>query len=272
MTKTKVRVLQTFLNRANFKAGKVDGDFGSKTTAAVGRAIKSLGGAAPEGWQNWPSTRLLAVGIQIVAQLNGIQSGKIDGYWGPVTDYAYSALQYLLEHEEAPPQWRDQEPSSANPHGWPREKPQSELVAFYGSAASNQILVDLPYTHKLAWDLRTTVNRTTCHKKVADSLQRVLGRVLAHFGEDGIEELHLNRYGGCFNDRTKRGGSTKSTHAWGIALDYDPDRNRLNWGRDRAAFARPEYDAWWKIWEKEGWVSLGRTRNFDWMHVQAARV
>jgi hypothetical protein len=48
--------------------------------------------------------------------------------------------------------------------------------------------------------------------------------------------------------------------------------NKLQWGRDRAAFASAEYDAWWRTWEAEGWVSLGRTRNYDWMHVQAARV
>ena len=69
-----------------------------------------------------------------------------------------------------------------------------------------------------------------------------------------------------------RGGTRWSTHAWGIAIDYDPDRNQLKWGRDRAAFARPEYDAWWRLWEEEGWVSLGRTRNYDWMHVQAAKL
>jgi hypothetical protein len=28
------------------------------------------------------------------------------------------------------------------------------------------------------------------------------------------------------------------------------------------AFAQPEYDAWWRFWEEEGWVSLGRTKNY----------
>ena len=37
-------------------------------------------------------------------------------------------------------------------------------------------------------------------------------------------------------------------------------------------FWGPEYDAWWRCWESEGWVSLGRLRNFDWMHIQAAKL
>ena len=63
-----------------------------------------------------------------------------------------------------------------------------------------------------------------------------------------------------------------SMRSWGIAIDDDPARNRLKWKRDRANFAKPDYDAWWRFREEEGWVSLGRSRNYDWMHVQAARL
>lgn len=59
---------------------------------------------------------------------------------------------------------------------------------------------------------------------------------------------------------------------WAVPGLRDPERNRLKWGRDRASLARPEYDPWWRCWEEEDWVSLGRARNFDWMHVQAAKV
>jgi len=83
--------------------------------------------------------------------------------------------------------------------------------------------------------------------------------------------LKLDLWGGCLNVRRMRGGRKYSTHSWGIAVDYDPLHNRLKWGRDKALFARPEYNKWWEFWEKEGWVSLGRTRNFDWMHIQAAK-
>ena len=121
-------------------------------------------------------------------------------------------------------------------------------------------------------DTAAVTNRTRCNAKVKDSLERVLQQVLAHYGPDRIRELRLDLYGGGFAMRDKRGGTTMSTHAWGIAFDFDPDHNKLKWNRDRATLARPEYDAWWHCWEAEGWVSLGRTRNYDWMHVQAARV
>jgi hypothetical protein len=66
-----------------------------------------------------------------------------------------------------------------------------------------------------------------------------------------------------------RGGSQMSMHSWGIALDFDANRNQLRWSSAKAAFAQPEYDAWWAAWEREGWTSLGRTYDYDWMHVEA---
>jgi hypothetical protein len=92
--------------------------------------------------------------------------------------------------------------------------------------------------------LNTKVTRIACHEKVAVSLERVLQRVLDHYGAEQIRQLRLERFGGCYNPRKKRGGTAWSTHAWGIALDFDPERNKLQWGRDRAAFARAEYDRW----------------------------
>ena len=66
-----------------------------------------------------------------------------------------------------------------------------------------------------------------------------------------------------------RGSSTTtSTHAWGVAVDVDPERNQLRWDKSRAKLALPEYEPWWKIVESYGATSLGRRRNYDWMHFQ----
>ncbi len=98
---------------------------------------------------------------------------------------------------------------------------------------------------------------------VHDSAQRVLKRVLEHYGADRITELRLDRWGGCLNVRKMRGGTKWSMHSWGVAIDYDTEFNKFKWGRDRATLAGSGYDAWWHFWEEEGWVSLGHMRNFE---------
>ncbi len=61
-------------------------------------------------------------------------------------------------------------------------------------------------------------------------------------------------------------------HAWGIAVDLDPERNPLRWGRDRASFAASAYEPFWTIVEAAGAPSLGRACNRDWMHFQFGRL
>ncbi|MDP3463388.1 MAG: hypothetical protein Q8S18_11405 [Bacteroidales bacterium] len=216
--------------------------------------------------------RQLTAFIQMLATDAGIDAGLTDGFWGPQTQFAFDSLLYFEEHGLLPPNWRDETPMPLNPNSWPAQS-ESELIAFYGQPGdeSKLVLVDVPYEHRLAWDLNTKVRRIRCHNKVADPLLRVLNKVKQRYGDDQIRQLRLDRFGGCYNQRRMRGGSAWSTHAWGIALDYDPDMNRLNWGRDKASFAKPEYNSWWQYWEEEGWVSLGKSANYDWMHVQAAK-
>ncbi len=268
---TATRVLQSQLLAKGFDTGAVDGRVGPKTRAAVARALEALQPATSEDWRRLPQSRQLVLCLQTLCRDAGIDPGALDGWWGPQTEYATGRLKVLQDTGALPEPWRDRIPVPANPHQWPLERMEA-LTAFYGEPGKNLVLLDLPYPLRLSWDTATRVTRTQCHAKVRDSLGRVLAAVLSHYGAERIRELRLDLYGGGFNLRQKRGGTSMSTHAWGIAFDFDPVRNKLEWNRDRAAFARPEYDAWWQCWEDEGWVSLGRARNFDWMHVQAARV
>jgi hypothetical protein len=148
------------------------------------------------------------------------------------------------------------------------------MEKFYSPVGANQATLELPqgYSMRIAWDPAKTVTRFSCHEKICAPARRVLVRVLDHYGPARIAELGLDRFGGCLNVRRMRGGSAWSTHAWGAALDFDPERNQLKWNRTQVRFARPEYDQWWSLWEAEGFVSLGRARDFDWMHVQAAQL
>jgi hypothetical protein len=215
--------------------------------------------------------RKLTAYVQLLAKDHDFDTGIVDGLWGPSTQSAYEDLVYFDTHGTRPPAWRDETPSGANPNGWPLER-ESKLMSYYGNVGTNQTTIALPYTHYIAWETSAKVTKMTLHKKVAASAQRVLKKALDHYGADGIHDLRLDIWGGSLNVRRKRGGTGWSTHAWGIAIDYDPDNNQLKWGRDRATLARPAYAKWWELWESEGWVSLGRSRNFDWMHVQAARL
>jgi hypothetical protein len=123
---------------------------------------------------------------------------------------------------------------------------------------------------KIAWDTLQVVRSFTIHEKCAQSAHRVLTKVKEHYGAKEIERLGFNLFGGCYNPRPKRGGTSLSMHAYACAIDFDPVRNQLRWGRDKARLALPSCSKWWEFWEEEGWISLGRERNYDWMHVQAA--
>lgn len=259
----RIKTVQKLLKEKGLYDGAIDGIAGPKTMAA----LASVDGIDPD----LPKTRQVTTFIQKSANERDIDAGPVDGLWGPRTNAAFEELTYLLEHGEPQPVWRPDELEVGNPNGWPVQR-TPDFYNFFGEKGSQLITIDLPYELKLSWDLRIKTQRTTCHQKVADSVLRVLHKVKGIYGEENINQLRLNHFGGCYNDRPIRNGSLPSMHSWGIALDFDPEHNQLHWGRDRAAFAHPDYYDWWGCWEEEGWISLGRKRNFDWMHVQAARL
>lgn len=155
---------------------------------------------------------------------------------------------------------------------WPK---QADVRKFYGEPGSHAAtagMVDLPFPMRIAWDTSSTIRRFRCHSKVEKPLESIFQQTLAHYGDAKIKALGLDLFGGCYNFRQMRGSKAWSMHSWGIAVDLDPAHNQLKWGRDRATFAKPAYEAFWKIVEAEGAVSLGRTKNYDWMHFQFARL
>lgn len=152
---------------------------------------------------------------------------------------------------------------------WPR---QSAVPAYFGPVGLNQAFVTLPYPMRLAWDKSTTIKRISLHEKAADSAARCFDRIADAYDDATRRNLGLDLFGGSLNVRRMRGGTAYSMHSWGIAIDFDPIRNQLSWGADRARLAKPDAAEFWSIWEAEGWVSLGRERNYDWMHIQAARL
>lgn len=220
---------------------------------------------------------------------HGFPPGPVDGLPGPLTTKALQAFQRAAGlpasgmadastvaalrasssgPQPRPPVAEDNQGKLGTPP-WPK---QSGVPAFFGKPGENLQTFDLPYPLSLAWDKSTTVRRMTLHKKVGPSAIRVLQAVGSIYSERERAELGLDLFGGSYNHRVMRGGSALSMHAYGIAIDWDPTRNGLNVGAPKARLSHADAVPFWSEWEKEGWLSLGRARNFDWMHVQAARL
>ena len=112
------------------------------------------------------------------------------------------------------------------------------------------------------------VLRSRCHRLVKDSLLRVLTRIGDRWGHlPGIME-EAQDYGGIFNDRPMRGGTRKSMHAWGIAIDLDPDDNGnlISWPQaaDMPLEIMEEF-------AREGWTAAGAFWGRDAMHFQSTQ-
>lgn len=163
-------------------------------------------------------------------------------------------------------------PSMVTAGGGNRWPLQRDCMKFYGGVGLHQVPLALPFPMRLAWDKGVVVRRITVHEKVHDSAGRAFAKIADAYDAAARTKLGLDLFGGSLNVRKMRGGSSYSMHSWGIAIDFDPERNQLAWGRDKARLAQADALTFWKIWEEEGWVSLGRKANRDWMHIQAARL
>lgn len=116
------------------------------------------------------------------------------------------------------------------------------------------------------------ITHLRCHRLIMHDLEQIFKEVLSAYGLKKIHELGLDQYSGCYNNRSTTTGKAKSMHAWGIAFDWAAETNTYSMKEGKATLSRPECRRFWEIWERHGAVSLGREKNYDWMHVQFAQL
>lgn len=264
-TPAKIRLAQTILNTRTRAGLEVDGHFGTHSTAHALR------------WIGWPfqgaptPARWIAAIIQKEATLRAIPFGPFDAYYGPTTSAAADTI--LRQLNALPTPTRPDEHATDRPDPTPGNikcwsPTTAQLRARYGKEGTNQGTVASPFPLVLDWDTKTTIHRFSAHQSLVTVIENALRETLNQYGLPRIQALGLHRFGGCLNIRTKRGGTTPSTHSWGIALDWYPSKNGLKQTHKTALFARPEYKDWLDLWEAHGFINLGRCYDFDWMHLQ----
>ena len=112
----------------------------------------------------------------------------------------------------------------ACPRSWPSQATVRAGLSIFGRSGDESNLVSIVPPYPLYYEGRP-VKTIRVHQAIAQDVQAALAEVLAAYGLDRIRALHLDQYGGSYNDRSTATGKSKSMHAWGIALDFDPARN-----------------------------------------------
>lgn len=149
----------------------------------------------------------------------------------------------------------------------------------------HMIRINLPYPMRVAWDPSSTVTSVLVHEYAQDLVYilkdiQLNARVMVkaewmktHSSLPTSAEIDtmtmaflrkhgLDLFGGTYNHRLKRGGSSLSAHAYGCAIDIDPARN----GMGVKKFTMPEWVL--QVFEAYGWTCGARWKSPDAMHFQ----
>lgn len=174
-----------------------------------------------------------------------------DGFWGPKSQAACRAhLRALMPV----------------PNPWP-ESDQASLRKFYGEPGDEGHLSVLEFPFPVYYGGKL-VTKTRVHARCHVSLLRILKEIRDRWSNrpDIMEEAA--DYGGVFNFRLKRGGSSYSLHAYGAAIDLDADDNTF---RDSWPMQSDMPLEIMEAFAREGWIAAGAFWGYDAMHFQATR-
>ncbi len=145
---------------------------------------------------------------------------------------------------------------------WPHDDTASK-IKFFGKPGTNLIAIIPPY--QLYYD-KHPVKTITVNKMVGTSLLKVFTEILDKCGHDQkkVDAIYASVYAGCYNYRPIRGSANLSNHAFGAAIDIDPEHNALG---VKIGGMSPIIIA---AFDNENWLWGGRYKGRkDWMHFEA---
>jgi hypothetical protein len=168
-----------------------------------------------------------------------------DGIWGPKSTRA--AQHHLLS-------------MMPDPNPWPSPDRRS-VEKFFGDPGNNLTRIDVSGYGVIFQG--KPVDSIRCNVMVAESLYDIIRRLYAA----GFDTLLAN-YAGVYNNRSIRGGTRPSLHAYGAAIDLHPagNGNHTHWPTG----AVMPIEAM-EIFAREGWTAAGAFWSRDAMHFQATK-
>lgn len=145
-----------------------------------------------------------------------------------------------------------------------------QIIDIFGKPGDdrNLVTIEMPYSRKISWDKKKSINRMQCHKLLGPVFYKIHSEILDIYGLTAISALEIDLFGGCYNFRKMRGGSDWSRHSWGIAEDISPEKNSLKMSKKNAQFAKKPYDKMIQIYYDNGFVNQGVEKGFDFMHFE----
>lgn len=108
---------------------------------------------------------------------------------------------------------------------WPHDDTNSK-IAFFGKPGENLVPITPPF--QMYYDGHP-IKSITVNKKIATALLLVFNEILDKCGHDQkkVDATGASNFGGCYNNRPIRGSTNLSNHAFGAAIDIDPEHNPL---------------------------------------------
>lgn len=279
--KSEAKAIQHGLKELGLYDDDIDGYLGDRSLAAAEAFLLANENRLPDDYvATWPQKRKFVIVLQMLSDDAGFDPGIVDGWLGTNTRNAASLYIRSIEGLQVFNVW-DDDPIDVNPNGWPSDK-TAELNNYFGrprpdnctEIESRLVRVDSPWSMPLDWNLSQSRSFFRVHELVAPSLERVLTSIEVNYSTAEVVRLGLNRFSGDYVCRKITGGSRMSTHAYGIAIDFYGSKNQLRrttHDTPPPTLAHTDCNLFWEAFENEGWYSLGRSQNYDWMHVQAAK-